>query len=203
MNRIRALAVLTVIAALALAGVSMAASSKTKVTGGQSTVTVSSAAATVLTQNNIKVAAISPATLSGTTLTFPIAGGKLNSKLHGYINHKGGFSLSNGTKTVKLRRPTIRTTKGGSAIWALVAKRTASRCHRVGRHHRRLKCKVVTHMTLIRIAKLTGVKVTGQTASANVTLTGASAQIINKLAGKKVAKAGEPIGTATTAPTFS
>jgi hypothetical protein len=183
----------------------MAAASKTiKVTGGTSTVTVSTAAAAVLTQNNIKVSALSPATLSGKTLTFPIARGRLNAKLHGYIDHKGGFSLSNGTKTVKLRRPTIRSTKAGSAIWALVAKRTTGRCHRVGRrHHRRLKCKFVTHMTVVRIAKLTGVKVTGQTASANVDLTAASAQIINKLAGKKVAKAGDPIGTATTAPTFS
>ncbi len=110
---------------LAVTGVALAAFSK--VTGGTTQVTASAAAAKVLSDNHITVSPLTPATQTGATFTFPISGGRLNLKtLHGVIRHKGGLSLSNGTRTVTLRQPTIVSDKRGAWLYALVRDRVAS-----------------------------------------------------------------------------
>ena len=202
MNRIRAIALASTAFALVVPGVASAA--QTKVTGGTTQVTASAAAAKLLSDNSITVKALSPATASGTTFTFPIAGGFVNTKtLHGVIRHKGGLSLSNGKQTVALRQPTVTSTKQGVSLYALVRGRTIRVCHRVGRFHLRARCVTVVRWHTARIAKVTDVQVNGTTATGTVNITDATAKLINKLAGKSVVSAGAVLGTATISPTLT
>jgi hypothetical protein len=198
MIRIRALAIATTAFALVLPGVASAA--QTKIAGGTTTITASAAAAKLLSDNHITVAPIKPATASGTTFTFPIAGGSLNTKnLHGVIRHRGGLTLSNSTHTVALRQPTVYSAKSGVSIWALVRGRTVRVCHRFHKHAR---CVSIVRWHSARIATVTGVTVTGTSATGTVKITGATATLINKLAGKNVVSSGAVLGTATVSPTF-
>jgi hypothetical protein len=201
MTRIRTVAALTAVLALALTAVAFAAF--TKVTGGTTTVTASAAAAKVLADNNIEVTPLAPATASGATFTFPISGGRINTKnLHGVVRHRGGIALSNGSRSVKLRRPTIVSTARGASLFALA--RTARRtCYHLGRHHlRRFRCALVVRWRAVRVASVTGVTLSGGKATGTVKITALTAHIVNRLAGKHVVKAGAVLGTATVAPTL-
>lgn len=202
-RRIRRLAALSVIACLAFAGVAVALTKPMRVTGGTGSVTLSAAAVNVLAQNHITIKTLAPATSSGATATFPAVGGRLYPALHGYITYGGGFSLSNGTRTVNFRRPTLyKRAHGTSSIYALLARRVTGRCTVHPRRHR-IKCKVVIRYTAARIATISNGTVTGNTASGTLNLTAASAQIVNRLAGHQIVKAGEAFATGTTTPTLS
>jgi hypothetical protein len=205
MSRIRTLAALAVIAALALASVAMAAPAKpskpSKITGGSTTLTISSAVATALKNNHLTLAPIAPATASGNTFTFPISGGRLNAKLHGYVVQKGGFSISNGTRTVRVRHLVIYAGKKMTSVYALVSRKAKRHC-RAGVRTHHLVCKTTVKWVGARIGKVTGVTFNGTTATGDVELTAASAKVLNRLAGKKIATAGVQIGTATAKPTF-
>ncbi len=186
---------------LAATGVALAAFSK--VTGGTTQVTASAAAAMVLSDNHITVTPLAPATQSGATFTFPIAGGRLDpATLHGVIRHKGGLSLSNGTRTVKLREPTIVSTKSGAWLYAIVRGPAHHVCARIRPHHPRVRCLTVIRSHSERIAHIINATVTGGSATATLTLTTASAHLIDALAGKHVASAGDVLGTGTIAPTL-
>jgi hypothetical protein len=202
MTRVRTVAALTAVLALALTAVALAAF--TKVTGGTTSITASAAAAKVLADNNIKVTPLAPATASGATFTFPISGGRVNTKnLHGVVRHRGGIAISNGSRSVKLRRPTIVSTARGASLFALA--RTVRRtCHRLGRHHlHRVRClALVVRWRAVRVASITGVTLSGGKASGTVEITALTAHIVNRLAGKHVVKAGAVLGTATVAPTL-
>jgi hypothetical protein len=197
MSRFRMLIAITAVAALTFTSLAVAA--VTKVTGGTTQITVSSAVSGALSANHITVAALAPATASGTTFTFPISRGHLNTQnLRGVIVHNGGLSLSNGTKTVRLRKPTIVSTKSGVSLFALVRGRTVRSCHHISKH--RVRCLSRTRTVTERIARVTGVKATSSSATGKVNLTAYSAGAINALAGKKIASAGTTIGTATVTP---
>jgi hypothetical protein len=198
MSRIRMLAVLTAIASLALTGAALAA--VTKVTGGTTTVTISSAVSTALMNNHLTVTPLAPATATDSTFTFPISGGRLNKKLHGHISHRGGFAFSNGTRTERLRRLTIISTKTGVSLFALVHTRTKGKCTLVVKKHV-LRCHYVVKYQIARIARITAVTVSNGSATGTVRLTEVSADVINRLAGKQIASAGTAIGTATISPT--
>src|SRR5207237_8999302 len=102
---------------------------------------------------------LAPATASDATFTFPIAGGTLNTKtLRGFIRHNGGVSLSNGTKSVDVRKPTIVSTKQGVSIFALMKRQTVRHCH-VTRHPLRVHCVSIIRWRSDRIARVTDVKV--------------------------------------------
>jgi hypothetical protein len=197
MTRTRTIAALTSAAALAVPGVASAA----KVTGGTTQITASTAAAKVLSDNHITVTPLAPATASGTTFTFPIAGGSLNKSLHGTIRHNGGISLTNGSKTVNVRKPTIVSTKRGVSVFALVKRPAVRVCHAL-RHPLRLRCVSVVQFRSVRIARVTDVTVTNGTATGTVHITAATAGLINLLAGKHVVNAGAVLGTATSTPTL-
>lgn len=195
MPRIRMLVALTAVAALALPSVAAAAVSK--VTGGTTQVTVSSAVASALTANHITVTALAPATSSGSTYTFPVTGGHLNKKLHGDIRQGGGLAISNGTRTVRLRR--LTTVSDGHGVWlrSLVAGPSKRFCRFVGRHHHRARCVRITRYSSRRVAALTNVTVSGDSATGDVTLTAYAVKAIDALAGKPLASAGTVLGTAT------
>jgi hypothetical protein len=201
MTRALKLVALTGVLTLALAGVALAA--LTKVTGGTTTLTASDAAAKVLADNHITVTPVAPATASGTTFTFPITGGRLNTKtLHGVIRDGGGVSVSNGTKTVTLRRPTIISDKRGVTVWALLRGKAVHVCRHVGRHHAKVHCLIIARLRSVRIARVTDVKVSGGTATGTAKITEFTAQLINRLAGKHVVAAGDVLGTASVTPTL-
>jgi hypothetical protein len=201
MSRVRIAAATAVAVPLAFASVAFA--NGPKVTGGSTKVTASSAAVTLLANNHITVTPLAPATASGATFTFPITGGKLNTKtLHGVIRHAGGLAVSNGSKSVKLRRPTIASTKRGVVLDALVRERSVRICHRSGRHHLRRHCVIFTRVVTARIARVTGITVTNGTATGTVKITAFTAHAVNRLAGKHVVAAGDTLGTATVTPTL-
>jgi hypothetical protein len=195
MSRLRLLTALTIVAALALAGVATA--KVTKVTGGSTTITLSSAAIAVMSANHLTATPITPATASGSTFSFPILGGRLNKELHGFVTHRGGFAFSNGTRTIRLRHLTVDSNHAGVSLWALVPQsKRRCRAAAVAPH---LRCHRVLLDEAARIARLSGVSVnlSTDTATGTVHLTRVSAGVINKLSGKQVVKAGAPIGTAT------
>jgi hypothetical protein len=202
MPRIRM--VVAVAAALALAGAGVATAAVTKVTGGTTQITVSSAAQTLLSDNHIAASVIAPATQSGATITFPIAGGRLNAKnLHGAIVHRGGIRFSNGTATVSLRAPTIISKGSGASLYALVRGKTVLHCRRAGvLRHRHVVCTSVVRYRSARLARITKVQVSGSTATGTVAITQVTADAINRLAGKNVAAAGDVLGTVTVTPTL-
>ncbi len=202
MSRIRLVAALAVFAALALAATALASSSK--VTGGSTTITASSAAATVLSDNHITVTPIAPATQSGSTLTFPIRGGRINLATHrGVLRHKGGVSLSNGTQTATLRRLTIVAKRHGVALYAVVRAKGKHSCRLLrGKHHRKA-CKAGIHLAVAKIANITDVTVANGTATGTAHITRFTARLVNRLAGKHVVHAGDVLGTIAASPTVA
>ncbi|MEO9023953.1 MAG: hypothetical protein ABI339_02995 [Solirubrobacteraceae bacterium] len=188
------LAVFTAIAALALAGVSLAATTAKHVTGGTATMTITPAASTALSNHHMTITPIAPATASGSTLTFPISGGRVNAKLHGHLAFSGGFTISNGTQTVQLRRLRVVSNASGVFLRARVAKRV----HNHNGHFRvEYSDALIARVTGVHVSHGTG---TG-TGTGTVRLTSASASVINKLAGTKIARRGTPVATGTVTPT--
>jgi hypothetical protein len=201
MRKIRTIAVLTALATLTPSGVALAA--KSKITGGTTQITISTSANNALTANHLTVTPLAPATSSGSTFTFPISRGRLNrTSLHGVILNRGGFAISNGTKTFRVRRPSIVSNKHGVSVWALVRTRHPARCAQLAKHHLGRHCDPALRFSVRRIARITGVHVSRGSATGTVRLTRASAPAINRLAGKAIAKAGIAIGTITVTPKF-
>jgi hypothetical protein len=199
MSRVRiAAAAVAAVASLAFAGSALANGSK--VTGGSTKVTASAAAAALLTSNHITVAPLAPTTASGTAFTFPITGGKFNTNtLRGLIRHGGGLSLSNGTRQVTLRRPTVVSTKHGVVLDALVRGPSHGVCHVV---QFKKRCLVVTRLVTARIARITDASISNGTATGTVNISAFTARAVNRLAGKHVVSTGAVLGTASTTPTL-
>lgn len=208
MPRIRVALLLAGIASLVIAASAFAATAtagKTKVTGGTTTITPSSATASLLSSNHITATPLAPATESSTgAFTFPITRGRINTTtLYGRLDHSGGIELSNGTDNVVVRHPVLISDKRGAYIWALVRGRSHRFCTGLRRHLRHGACYVVTRFREARILKITSGSVSGSTFTGNVAITDATASLINRLAGSKVAAGGEPLGTIAIAPTFA
>jgi ribosomal protein L21 len=201
MARIRKVVALAAVLTLAITAVAVAAASK--VTGGTTTLTASSTAAQLLSANHITVTPLAPATASGTTFTFPIKGGKVNTTtMHGVIRNAGGVLLSNGSKKFALRRPTIVSRKHGVSVFAYLRHRAVRVCAHARHHHAHIKCGWRVRWSAVRIARVTDVTVSNGQASGTVKITALTAHLINRLAGKKVASAGDVLGTATVSPTL-
>jgi hypothetical protein len=172
-----------------------------KVTGGTSQVTASPAAKALLAANHITVTPVSPATSSGTSFTFPIKGGRFNTKtLRGFIRNGGGITVSHGSASVTLRDPTIVSTRRGVSVDAVVVRRVP-RCHVAPRH--RLRCVFPAPAELVvTVAKVAHVSVSGGKATGTLKITAITAEAINALAGKHVVSAGAVLGTGTVTPTL-
>jgi hypothetical protein len=200
MSRIRNFAALTALAALALPGFALAAPSP--VNGGSTQITLSPATSQALSTHHVTVTPLPPATAIGSTLTFPIAHGQLNkANLRGVIFNRGGFAISNGTRTIRMRRLTIVSKQHHVWIWALIRMRVRLKCiHPKGHPHRR--CGRALRFTRQRIGYVTDVTRMGNSATGTLRLTKVSARAINTLAGRVIAKRGSAIGKVTVTPTF-
>ena len=172
------------ILALAVTGAAVAPAAAThakpavKVTGEQTVVTLNGPAAKVLTSHGVAVSAVAPATLSGSSVTFPVKGGLVNKKLtRGVVRHLGAVAFTKGSRIVTVRRPV-----------AVVTKRTAFLA--VHFRHR-----------LVRVFNLTGLKKT--TTGTTTTITGQLrvtrrlAKQLNRRLGTSVRR-GAVAGSATT-----
>lgn len=69
------------------------------ITGGTTTVALNGSFLSLVTGAGITPAAVAPATLSGTTATFSITGGDTST---GMIDHSGGLSFTDGTKSATI-----------------------------------------------------------------------------------------------------
>jgi hypothetical protein len=94
--------------------------------GGQTDLALDGGTLQALTGLGVAPGIIAPATLAGTTASFPITGGKVNATtLAGSITHSGGISLTRGGVRVELTEPDIQLPKmlvkvnGGNAAAAL------------------------------------------------------------------------------------
>ncbi len=71
--------------------------------GGQTDLALDGGTLTALTGLGVTPGIVAPATLAGTTASFPITGGKVDAKsLEGSITHSGGISLTAGATKVEL-----------------------------------------------------------------------------------------------------
>lgn len=209
MHRIRFVAALAAVLALVVSSAALAASSFTKVTGGTTTVTLNSAAATALQNAHLTATPVAPATASGSTFTFPIAGGRINpTTLHGYIVHRGAITISNATTSATtsatIRHLTILAGGKTAGLFGAIRRSAHERCHLAGRrHHRHLVCRTVVRWTPIKLAKITGVTLSGSSATGQAQLTGAAARLLDRLSGGSTFQAGQVIGTVTVSPTLA
>ena len=174
------------------------AAKKVRVTGGTTTITPSTATTQFLTNNGIAVSALTPATLSNGVVTLPVASGRIDpANLHGFILHRGGLRFSKATKSFTLRRFLIVSTTRGAFLDASTPVR---RC-RTTLHARRGRGRGPVRICFVRgeavrVARLSHVVVTGNSATADVLLSQKAAHFINRLAGSKVVSAGANLGTA-------
>jgi hypothetical protein len=193
MTRIRTIAALAVVAALALTGIAAGA---VKIKGGTTQIKLSPAATSALTANHLTVTPLFPATASGSTYTFPISHGRLKrGNLRGFVRHSGGFTISNGTRTVTIRHLTLVSTRRGVSLFARV------RALRMHRHSKGASAHAAIVMVR-RIARVTDVQIKNRTATGTLRLSAFSATGINALAGKTIAQAGTAVGSITVAPVF-
>jgi ribosomal protein L18E len=180
--RIRLIAALTAALVLALSAVAHAA----RITGGTTTITPSAAATKLLSDNGITVSALKPATLgSDGAVTIPIRNGHIRLKaMRGFVRHKGGIALTDGSTTFKLRRPAVVLRKHHTFIVAAVR-----------RNNRPWHIR--------RVARLTDLQRTGTTATATVHITRVVAKAVNALAGKHVVNPGAVLGTGSSTVTVA
>ena len=90
-----------VAAAAAVATTPAAFAAGTAVTGGHSTITVSSTARQALSSAHISINAVSPATYSNHVIKLPISGGTANPPNY-LIRYHGAFDLVKGSKTFSI-----------------------------------------------------------------------------------------------------
>lgn len=205
MSRLRTLLALTTVLAIAVAGVASAhVAKKIHITGGTTQLSISPAAASTLSTNGISLAALAPATSSGSTFTFPIARGRLNpTNLHGRLVGQGGLAVSNGTTTLDFRHLELTSNGSQISVYAFGREPTTRSCHRFGRRLRQWRCVVRTRYGVARIAKVTALTSSGGTTSGTAYVTAFTAHVLNVLAGKKIAAAGAPLGTVAITPTLN
>jgi hypothetical protein len=188
MTRIRTIAALIAVAALALPGAALAAN----VTGGTTQLALSSGAATALQNHHLTVTVDAPATASGSTFTFPISRGRLSTpKLRGRIGQRGVLKISNGTRTVAARHLELVSNQRGVSLWGVVGQ--AASVKQTSRH---------TGAKARRLARLSNISVKNGSATGTVRLTAYAAKAINVLAHHHMARGSMPIGTITITPTF-
>ncbi len=74
-----------------------------KVTGQQTQITLRTQTVQFLTNHQVTVTAIAPATISGRTLTLPISGGTVSKNgQRGKLRHRGAVKLSQGSASIRL-----------------------------------------------------------------------------------------------------
>jgi hypothetical protein len=227
--RLLAGAVVAALAIMAVGAVG-AEAKLVKVTGS-TVVTPSAGAKTFLANAGVSVAPIGPATAADGKFTFPVVAGFGDTKTYrGLLAHSGGLTFTKGDRSQAVRRPVaVRVGKASVLLAQLPGLRGGCRSlrqsiKRFAIHHKGYTdplatprySKVVKRFIkatkrycsqgrVIVLARLThpSKSVSGNTATltAELHLSGQAARLINKVAGKKVVKAGALLGTGTSTVT--
>jgi len=199
--------------AMLLAGVAVAqarhdSAKTTKVTGGTTTVALSDAATTALSGAGITVTPIAPATAGGPgSFSFPIAGGRLKTdSFHGVVFHRGGLTLTKGSTTAEVKNLTVVSGPKHAAVFATTGhegkrfslkrglRHRLARAGRLAGHHR---------LHIVKLLNLTNVTHSGNTLTADATLTKSAAKLLDRKFGTDAFKGGESVGTVTVAATVA
>lgn len=148
---------LALLAAGAVVAPTAAQAKPVKVTGQQTTLSLTGPAAKLLTDNGVSVAAVAPATLSGASATFPVTGGRVNAGLtKGFVRHAGAVTFTKDGRSLAVRRPVAVVTRRASFI--------AARSH--GRFVRLFRLTDLAKTTSGTTTTITGqLRVTGRLAS--------------------------------------
>jgi hypothetical protein len=133
---------------------------------------------TFLTAHGITVVPVAPATLSGGSVQMPVVGGVATTKkLNAVLVLRGAVKFTTAKRSVAVRHLSFVKTAAGTVLRGVVRGK------------------------LIRLARVTGlvVSVSGKTATATgeVHLTAATAELINRLLGKHIVAAGYDLGSLT------
>ncbi len=100
-----------VLASLALAPFASAAANPVAA-GSKTTITLNSGLFNKLKKAKVKVSGVSPATVSGKTITLPIEAGSLEVSGAGELEHEGGIKFKAGKKSVKVTKLVLATSSG-------------------------------------------------------------------------------------------
>jgi hypothetical protein len=201
-----------------------------KVTGS-TVVTPSDGAKSFLANAGVSVSAVGPATAADGKFTFPIVAGFGDAKTYnGLLAHSGGLTFSKGNRSQVVRRPVaVRVGKASVLLAQLPGLRGGCQSlrksiKRFATHHKgytdplaaprysktvkkfiKATKRYCSQGKVIVLARLTHLSksVSGGTATlgAELHLSGQAARLINKVAGKKVVKAGALLGTGTSTVT--
>jgi hypothetical protein len=117
MGRTHQIAIL--LAALSLLLIPSAQADYDPLGSGQTKLTLDQSLLKLLGQNGAKVSAVAPAKLKGTTVTFPVSGGKfdpLNAK--GTVEHEGALRFSSKAGSIPLKALQLKTTQKASPFSA-------------------------------------------------------------------------------------
>jgi hypothetical protein len=161
------------------------ASKSHKIKKGKTTLAVNVPNYLAITGAGISVTPSGKAKQSGTNVTFPVTGGKVNpKKLTGTVNQKGGLTLSNGTTTVVMKN--VKANLKKKIGYASVTGK--------GKHFAALK---LTKPTSVKSTKK-GATFTGYT----VTLSKKAVAYLDKAFSTTIFKSHAQLGTATTKVTY-
>jgi hypothetical protein len=198
LTKMRALAV-SAVATVALTGAVAAEAGKgskqrVKLDGNQTTLTLSEGVSNALEDKGVTVSLLGKATAGeGGSVVLPITGGRVNpANLRGFVRHAGGVKLSQGDKSISLKRFTIVSKRRGAYLTVHVKGRAgkAKSARKRGRRHGR-------NIVLARLTNVTRSEANGvTTVNANLRLTKRAAKLIRNRFGVAAAKRGVLLGTA-------
>jgi hypothetical protein len=218
----------TLLSALAASAVLLvgatAAQAKLVELTGSTTFTPSTQATTFLSNNGIAVSTVGQATTENGSYVFPIAAGFGNTKtFYGLLAHKGGLKFTKGQRSVVVRRFVAVRVKRAAVLLAQVpglrggcGRFHSALVHFGLQHRKQLRDHPKAARKLVRavrnycsggrvivLAHLTDLSKTarynGALLKADLTLSGESAKLINRVAKSKVVSAGAPLGSAESA----
>jgi hypothetical protein len=154
-----------------------------RITGGQQTVSPSSAIANLvafLRAHGITVTAIPPAKTVHGSLTMPIVAGSMTlPNMHGVMQCKGGLQFREGTRVLRVREYRLSHQRGSATLSALVSGTRVS-LHRIA----------LAHMLVTK----TNTSGKNGTMSGGLKITATWAHLIDQLLGKPALKAGADLG---------
>jgi hypothetical protein len=191
---------------------------------GTTTFTPSAQASQFLADHGVSVAPVGGATLEGGAFGFPVVAGYGHPRTYnGLLAHSGGLQFSKGDRSAVVRRfvavrfrghavllAQVPGLKGGCGLLRQALAHLPDRpVRRTGPIKRvvaavRNYCshgKVIVLANLVNLAKEDAED--GVVLSADLTLGGQAARLLNRLAGERIVSAGAPLGSATSTLTFA
>jgi hypothetical protein len=165
--------------ALALCFAPSASATYDPLGSGTTKLTIDKSFLALLKANGVKLSAVAPAKLKGTTISFPVSGGKFDpTTAKGTVEHEGALVFSAAGKSLPLKSLQLKTTQRGAPF-------------SVKAGGGQLKLGAAKGLKVTRAGFANDVKVSDLTLSAKV-----ATRLGKKLGLRGVFKAGQPLGSA-------